>query len=253
MFGHHYKMRSSIAALLLSSLLSLSAAMAQDGEGSEATAPGYYALTLPDAGRRYTLVIPDGYTGQEAAPLVISLHYGGGVTPFYGRGLLESLIEPALRDLGAILVAPDSAAGDWANSLAQQHVLELMDHVEARYNIDSERTLLTGYSMGGRGTWYLAARHPDRFKAALPIAGQPPPDSATVDWTIPLYVIHSAVDQVLSLEPNLAIVEQLGAEGVDIEFTVVSDLGHYEIPRYRPYVEGAIPWIRGVWESGRDE
>ena len=55
--------------------------MAQDGEGSEATAPGYYALTLPDAGRRYTLVIPDGYTGQEAAPLIISLHYGGGVTP----------------------------------------------------------------------------------------------------------------------------------------------------------------------------
>ena len=105
-------MRSSIAALLLSSLLSLSAATAQDGEGSAATTPGYHELTLPDAGRRYTLVIPAGYTGQEAVPLVVSLHYGGGGTPFYGRGLLESLIEPALRELGAILVAPDSAAGD---------------------------------------------------------------------------------------------------------------------------------------------
>lgn len=246
-------MRTAIATLLLPSLLSLSAATAQEGEGSAATAPGYHELTLPDAGRRYTLVIPAGYTGQEAVPLVVSLHYGGGVTPFYGRGLLESLIEPALRELGAILVAPDSAAGDWANPLAQQHVLELMDHVEARYNIDSARTLLTGYSMGGRGTWYFAARHPDRFKAALPIAGQPQPDSASVDWTIPLYVIHSAADQVLPLEPNRAIVEQLRAEGVDIDLIVVNDIGHYEIPRYRPHLEDAISWIRGVWERERDE
>ena len=240
-------MRTVVAALVFSCLLSVRAAVAQDDADLPVSTPGFHQLTLPDADRRYTLVLPPGYTGEEPIPLVVSLHYGGGVTPFYGRGLLESLIEPALSELGAILVAPDSAAGDWANPLAEQHVLELIDFIEARYNVDPERTLLTGYSMGGRGTWYLAARHPDRFKAALPIAGMPQPDSATADWTIPLYVIHSAADQVLPLEPNREIVEQLRAEGADIEFVVVTDIGHYEIPRYRSYLESAVPWIRWAW------
>ena len=150
-------------AVLLACLWNMGTVRAQTDAGASVTTPGIYEMTLPDVERRYTLVIPDGYTEQSPAPLIVSLHYGGEVTPFYGRGLLDSLIEPVLRDLGAIIVAPDSAAGNWTNPASEQHVLELMDFIEAHYNIDTNKTLLTGYSMGAGGTWYLTPRHSDRF------------------------------------------------------------------------------------------
>lgn len=240
-------MTRSAAVLSLALFWCPVATYAQTDGGASIATPGIHERVLPEAGRRYTLAIPAGYTGGEPTPLIVSLHYGGQVTPFYGRGLLESLIEPALRELGAIIVAPDSAAGSWANPTSEQHVLELLDHIENLFNIDSERTLLTGYSMGGGGTWYLAPRHPDRFRAALVMAGRPQDDSATLDWNTPLYVIHSSADQVVSLESTLSVVERLRSRGADIDLVVLNDITHYEIPRYRTYLADAKEWILEAW------
>ena len=234
-------------AVLLACLWNMGTVRAQTDAGASVTTPGIYEMTLPDVERRYTLVIPDGYTEQSPAPLIVSLHYGGEVTPFYGRGLLDSLIEPVLRDLGAIIVAPDSAAGNWANPVSEQHILELMDFIEAHYNIDANKTLLTGYSMGAGGTWYLTPRHSDRFKAALAMAGRPQADSMAFDWKTPMYLIHSTADEVVPLESTQITVEQLQSQGASIHFVVVDGITHYEIPRYRSHLRAAIPWIQQAW------
>jgi predicted peptidase len=235
------------ATLLTAFLLSSVGVEAQTDDAIAVTTPGTYQLTLPGSGRRYTLSIPDGYTAGEPTPLILSLHYGGTVTPFFGRGLLQGLIEPALRDLGAIIVAPDSAAGRWTNPTAEQHVLQLLDYIEANYNVDTDKTLLTGYSMGGGGTWYLTPRHPERFKAALVMAGRPQADSLEFDWTTPMYVIHSTADDVVPLDSTASIVEQLRASGAPIELVVIDGITHYSVPAYRPYVTAAIPWIEQAW------
>ncbi len=240
-------MTRSTAVVLAAFLWSPVALKAQTDAGVSITTPGIYQMTLPDVDRRYTLSIPEGYTTQEPTPLIVSLHYGGQVTPFYGRGLVESLIEPVLRDLGAIIVAPDSAAGNWANPTSEQHVLELLDYIEAHYNIDPNKTLLTGYSMGGSGTWYLSPRHPERFRAALAMAGRPQADSTTFDWKTPMYLIHSTADEVAPLKPTQTAVERLQSQGASINLVVVDEITHYEIPRYRPHLGAAIPWIQQVW------
>jgi len=240
-------MRRVSGAVLLACLWSTCAVKAQTGTGASVIEPGIYQMTLPDVDRRYTLAIPEGYTGQEPTPLIVSLHYGGQVTPFYGRGLLESLIEPVLRELGAIIVAPDSAAGNWANPTSEQHVVELMDYIEAHYNIDPNKTLLTGYSMGGGGTWYLAPRHPERFKAALVMAGRPQADSLDFDWRTPTYLIHSTADEVVPLESTRTAVERLQSQGAPIHLVVVDEITHYQIPRYQPHLSAALPWIQQVW------
>ncbi|MGI9258275.1 MAG: alpha/beta hydrolase-fold protein [Gammaproteobacteria bacterium] len=238
---------SLLGAIVAISLWTSGEVDAQTTTASGVTESGVHQLTLPDSGRRYTLSIPEGYTGQDPVPLIVSLHYGGQVTPYFGRGLLESLIEPAFREFNAIVVAPDSAAGNWANPTSEQHVLALLDQIEAHYNIDGNRTLLTGYSMGGSGTWYLAPRHPDRFSAALVMAGRPQADATTLDWTTPLYVIHSAADEVAPLEPTQATVDQLLDQDVSVHLVIADDITHYEISRYRSYLVDSIPWIRQAW------
>jgi predicted peptidase len=240
-------MKTVYATLLASLLACIVNDSAQAQSSSMPTTPGIYELTLPQSGRRYTLSIPNGYTGQMPVPLIVSLHYGGTVTPFFGRGLLASVIEPALRELGAIVVAPDSAAGRWTNATAEQHILELVDHIEAHYSIDGDRTLLTGYSMGGGGTWYLAPRHPERFRAALIMAGRPQADSTDFDWTTPTYVIHSTADDIVPIESTRSTVEQLQGQGAPFEFVVLDGISHYSVPAYRPYVTAAIPWIERAW------
>lgn len=236
-----------IGVVLFAMVLAPPGVNAQTEASAPTTTPGIHEMMLPGEGRRYTLAIPNGYTGQEPVPLIVSLHYGGTVTPFYGRGLVETLLAPALGSLGAIIVAPDSAAGGWANPTSEQHVLELLDYIDAHYNIDTDRTLITGYSMGGGGTWYLAPRHPERFRAAIVMAGRPQADSTSFDWESPIYVIHSTDDQVVPFDSTETTVERLRGQGASIELVVVDGISHYEIPRYRPYLAAAVPWIQRAW------
>lgn len=47
----------------------------------------------------------------------------------------------------------------------------LLDEVVERYRIDLDRIHLTGFSMGGYGTWDLALRTTHRFASLMPICG----------------------------------------------------------------------------------
>jgi len=47
--------------------------------------------------------------------------------------------------------------------------MAILDEVRTQYTIDPQRIYLTGYSMGGEGTWSLAAKHSDLFAAIVPI------------------------------------------------------------------------------------
>jgi predicted peptidase len=182
--------------------------------------------------------------------LVLALHYGGQVTPYYGRGLLTGLVEPALRGLGAIIVAPDcpTVTTDWTQSESEAYVLELLDHIQATYAVDAQSTLITGYSMGGIGVWYLAARCQKRFAVALPMAAPPPKTAVDANWRIPLYIIHSRRDELFPLEPVEAAVDQLKAHGMTIEMVVLDRVTHYETHRFVEPLRDAVPWIEEAWQ-----
>ncbi len=50
-------------------------------------------------------------------------------------------------------------------------VFEALAQVQQSYRIDRQRIVLRGFSMGGAGTWHLAAHHPDVWAVAAPGAG----------------------------------------------------------------------------------
>ncbi len=207
---------------------------------------GIHEQVLAHRNQRYTIAVPEGYA-DDAVPLIVVLHWGGVVTPFYGKSILAYLAEPALRELGAMMVAPDCQHGDWTNPQSEAEVVALLEYLQEHYHIDADKTMVTGYSKGGMGTWYLAARNQDRFAAALPMAGYPQPDSADVPWEIPLYVIHSRRDEVIPFEPTERVVTQLKDKGAAVEFVPLEDVTHYETDRFVHPLQAAVPWIRKVW------
>ena len=214
-----------------------------------ARTPGIHEQTFLPHDQRYTIAIPRTYTGTEATPLVVALHYGGPVTPFYGKGILAGLVEPALRELGAIVAAPDCLHGNWTNPQSEAEVVALLEYLQAHYAIDARRTVLTGYSLGGSGTWYLAARNQDSFTAAIPMAGWPQPDSMDVEWKIPLYAIHSRQDELVPFEQTERVVRQLKDRGVAVNLVLLDGITHYETERFVEPLRAAVPWIRRVWEK----
>ena len=102
----------------------------------------------------YGIWVPRDYDAAEPVPLVLALHPGGSPGPGYGMQFLRGVVGPALQAWGGVIVAPDVSDRRWTNPASERAVLELIDDVRARYSIDPERILITGFSMGGRGTWF---------------------------------------------------------------------------------------------------
>jgi predicted peptidase len=198
---------------------------------------------------RYTISIPRGYDKDQPRPLVLALHYAGEVTPYYGKGLLNQLVEPGLRHLGAILVAPDCPSRGWDNPESEKQVMALIEHILENYSIDRERILVTGYSMGGRGTWYMASRYPDLFTAAIPMAGWPSDKMVDEIGNMPLCIIHSSDDEVVSMEPTSKAVKALEARGAPVELITVRGVTHYQVPGFTKYLEKAARWVEKRWNK----
>src|SRR5258706_4687047 len=151
---------------------------------------GIHDLTLAQNGAptiHYALSVPPRYRG-EPVPLVLALHFGGDPDGA-GRSMLDILIQPALGDLGAVIIAPDSLSGGWGSPQNERAVNTLLDAVGKSYAIDQKKTIVTGYSMGGAGTWYWADKYPERFSAAVPVSGRP--TSSAAAWRVPVFAVHS--------------------------------------------------------------
>ncbi len=211
--------------------------------------PGIYTEVYQERGQRYTLSIPEGHDGEKAYPLVIALHWAGVVTPFYSQPFIEGLVEPALRESGAFIAAPDCQHGEWTNPESESEVLALVDYLSNQFTIDPNRIALMGYSMGGAGTWYLAARNQDLFTAAIPVAGMPQVDSANIAWRIPLYIIHSQMDNVMPILPTEMVVRELQKRGTAVDFVRIQGLPHYETSGYIPYLRQSVSWLVENWSS----
>lgn len=97
------------------------------------------------------------------------------------------------------------------------------------FRVDPKRIYITGLSMGGFGTFGIAAAYPQVFAAIAPICGGGNP--ATLDGLAqsqrPVWVFHGGRDRVVSPIESLQMVNALLEKGhKDVKFTVHEDLGH---------------------------
>jgi predicted peptidase len=214
--------------------------------------PGIYEETFTlktGALLRYTLSIPREFSPEQSMPLVIALHYGGTVTPWYSKGYLDILVEPALRNLNAIIAAPDCPGKGWNNPSSEAAVIELLEHIKAKYSIDEERLLVTGFSMGGIGTWHMVARHPQLFSAAIPMSAAVGLETIKKIKDTPIYVIHSKQDEFFPFKQLEETVQILQDRGVSVQLQLVDGISHYNTAGFAQYLKEAVPWVKSIWEK----
>lgn len=211
--------------------------------------PGVHNLMFQRPGERlvrYALSVPANYSPSTPVPLVLSLHFGAPNPTGAGRAVLDILVGPALAELGAIIVSPDSQAGQWSSPENEHAVITLLDAVIASYRIDAKRIVVTGFSMGGAGTWHFAAKYPERFSAAVPVAGRPPESAA--GWRLPVLAIHSRNDQVVPIAATETRIAELQKAGTRAELIALTSISHYETNRFVDSLRRAVPWLRETWK-----
>ena len=211
----------------------------------------------------------------DQIPLVLSLHglasAGDSVPPFYGQGLLEFLTGPALRPLGALIVAPDAPKNNWTDPVAERAVVALVREMIQRYPIDTTRTLVTGFGAGGLGTWFLAGRHPELFRAAVPLTSFPLARHARMDrasilaaydemtkdrtasWAapyrgVPVYAIHSRRDENVPFASESTLVSMINSRGGAVHLVAVDSLPHGPAVLYQGALRASVYWIRRQWD-----
>ncbi len=139
-------------------------------------------LTTSDAATvEYLLYLPKNYQEQDKLPLMLFLHGRGesnGPLSLVAKWGPPRLVARG-DELPYIIVSPQCPRADsWKSETQQKRLLELLDSVVESLKVDQQRIYLTGLSMGGYGSWRLAADHPDRFAAVVPICGGTSPKDA---------------------------------------------------------------------------
>jgi len=181
-------------------------------------------ITVP-AKLNYLLSLPTGYEkSTQPWPLVLFLH-GSGES---GSDLNKVKVHgpPKLVESNGpfpfILVSPQSSGRGWNPEVLNG----LLDALIKEYRVDKDRVYLTGLSMGGYGTWTLAAAYPEKFAAIAPICGGGNPADASKLAKLPTWVFHGAKDTSVPLKRSEEMVEALKAAGGDPKFTVYPEVGH---------------------------
>jgi len=122
---------------------------------------------------------------------------------------------------------PEGLRQGWP--MIEHEVLAMVDRTLADFKGDPRRVYITGISYGGFGTWYLAAKHPEKFAAMAPVVGYGHPDHAPAIAAarLPVWVFAGGRDTAVPLKyfyPVLNRLEELGHP--DVRFTIEGDMGH---------------------------
>lgn len=167
---------------------------------------------------KYLLYLPLDYepAKRKKWPLVLFLHGMGE------RGDDLNLVKiagpPRLADsrkeFPFILVAPqcpDTTMWDYELLALRELLLDLID----KYSVDTSRIYLTGLSMGGFGTWHMAAEDDIGF-----------PERIKVLKNTSIWAFHGAKDETVPVRYSQELIDALHGINANAKLTIYPDCDH---------------------------
>jgi predicted esterase len=138
-----------------------------------------------DGTETYHAYVPAALATSKSStfPLLVFLHGAGGDgAPIANDPEVQKIADR----LGTILVAPSCNKDcDWSYAEdCMSQVVYLIAHLKRRYPIDDDRVVLSGFSMGGRGSFSVGVAYPDVLAGLVPVAGSIGSIYATTDLAV---------------------------------------------------------------------
>src|SRR5260221_3001378 len=169
---------------------------------------------------RYLLFTPKAYenAGGKKWPLIVYLHGGSrrgkDVEQLRDPGFGLPAIVDRNESFPFVVLSPQCPEGEY-------------------WTVDASRVYLTGHSMGGFGTWYLAYKHPEKFAAIAPMSAS----LVITAWAsrlkeMPIWAFHGEKDNLVPVSDTQDLIDRLRALGNEVRFTVLPNRDHYILDAY---------------------
>ena len=197
----------------------------------------------------YQVYVPANYSTRTDWPVILFLHGSGerGTDGLLQTQVgLPAAIRQSSKRFPAVVVIPQLPPdSQWVGAPAEA-ALATLAQTMGEFKIDPQRVYLTGLSMGGHGTWYLAYRHPEIFAAIAPICGWvverpdsrgsvtvvPADSGATFPALVrrlgklPIWIFHGEMDATVPVSYSREPAAALKAASADVRYTEYLGLGH---------------------------
>ena len=193
-------------------------------------ATGFLTKTMDVNGtpRPYVVYVPREYDPEKPWPLVVFLH-GRGERGDDGLQQSDVGIGHAIRKnperFPCIVVMPQCPDTAYWNKFNDDITMSITETMRD-YNIDEDRVLLTGLSMGGYGTWVYGADHIETFAALMPICGGGRPADGPKLANIPIWAFHGDADETVNISESQKMIDAVKKAGGKPKFTVYKGVGH---------------------------
>ncbi len=167
---------------------------------------------------KYVVFVPRDYTGDKSVPAILFLH-GAGRRGTDGRsqtiGGLANAIRETNENFPFLVIFPQARHDEgWTpESAGGKRALAILKQVQSEFRIDPDRITLTGVSMGGQGTWSLAAAEPGRWAAIVPICHGWKPNQAACLKDLACWCFHGDADEVIPASQSREMVRSIQEAG----------------------------------------
>jgi predicted peptidase len=197
-------------------------------------------------GLRYRLYIPATATAESPVPLIVLLHGTSGrgqdnSNQFTAANKAAITFLLAQSNHPCAMIVPQCPPSQqWTRttyhpeqheqtpepSQTMQQLIGVIQHLADQPSINRKRISVIGNSMGGYGTWDIAARAPQLFAAIVPICGGG--DLRTVPQlsSLALWAFHGARDPIVNVGHSQRMVAAITKAGGKPRYQEFPEAGH---------------------------
>ncbi|MGN1094529.1 MAG: dienelactone hydrolase family protein, partial [Candidatus Neoclostridium sp.] len=201
----------------------------------------------------YLLYTPEN--ADENTPLIVYLHgsssHGDDLSLLIkGDDLPKLLLQGEVDYVPAYILFPQlgSEYKDWI-SVGQQ-LTELIDGFVRDHKADADRVSLTGFSMGGTGTWNIAASYADTFSCIAPLSGGIRTTDSNLSKlkNLKIRAFVGSADEKIDPALSVQFVQAFVEAGGDATVTVFDGASHAEVPAltFKDEEIGVPQWLCSV-------
>lgn len=129
---------------------------------SLAVPPADWLKDYDSTAQHYELYVPTKYSPKQPAPLVLFISPANDPIGF-------AIWEQECLKRGMLFASPYQAGNDCPAPRRTRIVLDVLDDIRRRYNIDPDRTWIGGFSGGGRVSCAIAFALPELFGGVISV------------------------------------------------------------------------------------
>lgn len=201
-----------------------------------------YRNVVPN-GYNFWLSIPNTYQDHKSEmPVIVFLHghslCGNDLYRVRRYGCLDALSMG--RKINAMVIAPQNPGGPWK----PEKINNVLDWVQAHFEMDTNRIYVIGMSLGGYGTFEYVGTYPDRFAAAMALCGGSNLKDHCGLNKLPLWIIHGTADRDVSVSCSQRIVDAMKACGDTpyLRFDKFKGINHSQLAKMF-YLNETYDWL----------